>query len=574
VQATSILFKGYRCFTREFVGFEEIKPINVVIGRNNTGKSHLLDFVEALCQQKLRGDGWSYRCKGILTEADLERYFSRSTSHGNLRGNHWQEHGALFVGAELSWEYSGAGFLNLSLRPELMQYIGPEEPVPMERRQRIARALENFTYPLQGRVFRRLFADRDIRPEAAGTTVELGVDGAGATNIIRRFLNSSHPQFPRVIIQRELLDALNAIFGSDGHFTEIEVQEHDEPSSGALRGKWEVYLLELKKGLVPLSASGSGLKTVFLVLLNLLVCPRIQKKQRSEFVFAFEELENNLHPALMRRLLQYIQAYAVRENANVFLTTHSSAALDLFGVSKDAQILHVRHDGEAASVTRIDAHFDKLSVVAELGAKPSDLLQANGIIWVEGPSDCAYINRWLHVYTAGRLREGRDYQCAFYGGALLARAQFQSPEEAVIDLVNLFRINANIVVVCDSDRTEEGAPLKDRVLRIEAEVRKIPTAYLWVTAPRETENYLPGVILAKALEMADLPDPEQHEQFFPLKGATTTSYVEAKLKRRSVDKMELASMCNPHTTLESMKARFDWDAQMRGIVERIDAWNS
>src|SRR5207248_5587868 len=131
-------------------------------------------------------------------------------------------------------------------------------------------------------------------------------------------------------------------------------------------------------------------------------------------------------------------------------------------------------------------------VISELGAKPSDLLQANGIIWVEGPSDCIYLNRWLDVYTDGELQEGRDYLCAFYGGSLLARTQFQSPEAAESELVNLFRVNPNIVVICDSDRTRLGSRVKDRVRRIRAEVLNIPGAHIWVTEAREIENYLPG----------------------------------------------------------------------------------
>ena len=136
------------------------------------------------------------------------------------------------------------------------------------------------------------------------------------------------------------MNALNSIFGNDGQFSEIQVQHHDE-TPGEKQDHWEIYLGEDKKGLIPLSKSGSGLKTILLVLLNLLVMPKIENRDKSEFVFAFEELENNLHPALLRRLFQYIEEYAINENAHIFLSTHSSTALDFFGVSENAQITHV-----------------------------------------------------------------------------------------------------------------------------------------------------------------------------------------------------------------------------------------
>ena len=217
-----------------------------------------------------------------------------------------------------------------------------------------------------------------------------------------------------------------------------------------------VYLGEDTKGLIPLSKSGSGLKTVFLVLLNLLVVPKVENKEKSQFTFAFEELENNLHPALLRRLFQYLEDYAVNEKATIFLTTHSSIALDLFGVSEHAQIIHVSHDGESARTTTVPTHSNLIKIVSELGARPSDLLQANGLIWVEGPSDRIYLNRWIELYSDGRLREGRDYQCVFYGGALLAQVQFASPEDEAAKLANLFQINHNLIVVCDGDRTAKA----------------------------------------------------------------------------------------------------------------------
>ena len=325
--------------------------------------------------------------------------------------------------------------------------------------------------------------------------MKLGPDGEGTTNIIRRFITSE--KLPREVIQDELLAALNSIFGSDSQFSEIQVQVHDEAQEDAIKDHWEVYLGEETKGLIALSESGSGLKTVFLVLLNLLVVPRIEKKEKSQLTFAFEELENNLHPALLRRLFQHLEDYAVNEKATIFLTTHSSIALDLFGLSDHAQVIHVSHDGESARTTTVPTHSNLIKIVSELGARPSDLLQANGLIWVEGPSDRIYLNRWIDLYTGGRLREGHDYQCVFYGGALLAQVQFESPEDEAAKLANLFQINHNLVVVCDGDRTAKGSDLKPGVKRIREEVEKIDGAHIWITDAREIENYLPALSLRK-----------------------------------------------------------------------------
>ena len=573
MKVDSIYFRGHSCFKKDWAGFEEIKPINVIIGRNNSGKSHLLDLVESLCGDKLYKKEWQYRCRGVLDKDSLKGDFPENTKGEYLGGYYWIEHGRYLVNAKVAWEV---------IENEISSEINfPDDfdlPYPRSQGSRrdlsteqlidtrisgVKEVLGNASHLLNGTSFRRLFADRDIKTELPSTELGLGSDGEGSTNIIRRFITSE--KLPREVIQKEILDALNSIFGSDGQFSEIQVQVHDEAQEDAIKDHWEVYLGEETKGLIPLSQSGSGLKTVFLVLLNLLIVPKIEEKNKSQITFAFEELENNLHPALLRRLFQYLEDYAVNEKATIFLTTHSSIALDLFGVSDHAQIIHVSHDGESARTTTVPTHSDLIRIVSELGARPSDLLQANGLIWVEGPSDRIFLNRWIELYTDGRLREGRDYQCVFYGGALLARVEFKSLEDEAAKLANLFQINHNLIVVCDGDRTAKGSRLKARVKRISEEVEKINGAYIWVTDAREIENYIPGSVLSEATGLKSLPNPQKHESW--------SSYAEKKMKRKRMDKVDLAISSSQYMTREVMEERFDWKEQMKQIVERIKSWN-
>jgi energy-coupling factor transporter ATP-binding protein EcfA2 len=579
MRVESIKFQGHRCFKNDWAGFEAIKPINVIIGRNNTGKSHLLDLAEALCKNTLKGRGWRFSCRGTLEEGYLRQVFPAGTSGGQLGGDFWHDHGRFFVGVNVMWK------ADEQFNPSDISFPGFDPSSPhgegssKSRIVEISRLLAELNHKLTASSFRRLLADRDVHPEKPQTQLALEPDGHGATNIVRRYIVTSNTKYPREVIQRDLLAGLNKIFGQDGQFDEIQVKLHDESNAGSSQDHWEIFLGEKKKGgLIPLSSSGSGLKTVLLVLLNLLVIPEIEGKSKSKFTFAFEELENNLHPALLRRLFQFIENFAVKEQATVFLTTHSSTALDLFGVSKNAQIIHVTHDGEVARAAAVSAHFDHLGVISELGAKPSDLLQANGIIWVEGPSDCIYLNRWIDLLSDGKLQEGRDYQCAFYGGSLLARTQFASPEEAEAELVNLFRVNPNIIVVCDGDRTAatgEGSRIKERVRRINAEVNKIPNAHIWVTEAKEIENYLPGAVLGKVFELADVPDPSQFEAFFPSEDASKkgSSFVESHLNCKGVDKMDLAVQAAPHITKAMLDSRFDLVDQISQIIEKIRHWN-
>lgn len=96
MKADSIYFSNYRCFgyPDKPAGFSSIKSINLIIGKNNSGKSHLLRLVEWMCAcDILKRDGknvdarnCSYRFQGVLDEKSLKKLFSPNTSGGELGG--------------------------------------------------------------------------------------------------------------------------------------------------------------------------------------------------------------------------------------------------------------------------------------------------------------------------------------------------------------------------------------------------------------------------------------------------------------------------------------------------------
>ncbi len=567
-----IKFKGHGSFSEHFAGFDRIKPINVIIGRNNSGKSHLIDFVEQMCSTNPMGVGWIADCSGILVGPEVKRVFPINTTGGHLPGDHWAQTGRYLVDARVEWTLLKHNEAKLLRLPEIRQITGRSKDCQDAMSRNLEKCVVNAKTSMHGKKFLRLRSERDVVPEKPSPDFRLRENGSYATNIIRRCLRSSSPPFSAELIRTSLLQGLNIIFGEDGEFQEIEVKEHDQSDDVVT----EIYLTEMTKGSVPLSKSGSGIKTVLLVLLNLLVVPSLSRLKPEEIVFAFEELENNLHPAVLRRLFKYIESFAVEHNTTVFLTTHSNVALDAFGSSENAQIVRVIHDGKSARTETVSDYFSHHHIISELGAKPSDMLQANGVIWVEGPSDRVYVNRWIELCSEGKVREGRDYQCAFFGGSLLGRAQFAEPAAADDEFANLLRLNPNVFVLCDSDRTAksgDGSQLKDRVTRVISEVEKIPNAKCWITSGKEIENYLPGSVLGQVFDKPSLTDPKQFEYFFPSETRRKGSYIESKIGRKCADKVELALKSVRHMTFESMSPRFDWKDQMQTLMACIAVWN-
>ena len=238
----SVFFRSSICFTKEWSGFDTIKPVNVIIGRNNSGKSHLLGFVEALCQGDLQSRALRCRYRGKLDEESLQRRFSPGSWSNALDGDLWQDHGRFFVDAEVEWDVDVQG--NVATFSFASDFKWPrcrQGGASREHRERLVRAvLQEERHRVLGRKFRRLVADRDIRPEAPSVQLGLEPGGEGASNLVRRFITTSNEAFPRALVQDELLESLKGVFGGDGHFTEIQVRRRRVFSSGlspAARGR-------------------------------------------------------------------------------------------------------------------------------------------------------------------------------------------------------------------------------------------------------------------------------------------------------------------------------------------------
>lgn len=353
-------FNNNACFSKNWSGFDAFKLITVIVGRNNSGKSSLLELVEALCKDTTPRP-FALRFAKTLLEEELRQIFRENVRDVDLVGDPWRSHGQKLVGASIFWTLPmGHGApAEVTLQP-----VG--EALNKNLLERYVdklvsgRVLINSRSPLSGKMFRHLMADRDIRPEVESINDDLAPNGANATNLIKRCITSQH--LPRDLIRKDLLLALNEIFRGDGNFLSLTALQSDE-----MDRPWEVFLEEEHKRFVSLSRSGSGLKTVILVLLNLIVLPRLARPEKG-CVFAFEELENNLHPALLRRLTAFIERFSRENQWPVFLTTHSPVLIDMLGSAEDAQIVQVAHDGRSASVRVVQAHLDKISVIASLGS--------------------------------------------------------------------------------------------------------------------------------------------------------------------------------------------------------------
>ena len=556
----SIKMKNYKSIGAAEQGYAGIRTVNLIIGRNNTGKSTLLDLIEYatlpadrdLSAQGHRGQPSEVTIKNVLREDELRLIFSSSSSGGNIPGNHW-EFAKRLIGKPITWKLeSGGSHEFVALDPPL-DSLGLANPEPMG--QQLAGQNKN---PFQTLRFKKLLADRDINPEP-DKSIGMAANGDGATNTIQHYLNKAG--LPTQLVNETLLSRLNEIFEPDATFIDIDVQQLED-------GRWEVYLEEAEKGAIPLSQSGSGIKTILLVLVCLYLIPHVESESLSKYLFGFEELENNLHPALQRRLLLFLREVAVREGCRFFLTTHSNVAIDLFANDDRSQIIHVTHDRQQATVRTVTTYVDNRGILDDLDVRASDLLQANGVVWVEGPSDRLYFNRWMHLVSEGEIREGAHYQCVFYGGRLLAHLSGANPDIDTSEAVKIFEVNRNAIVILDSDKRESGQALNDTKRRIISEIEEVGDM-AWVTAGREVENYLPISALESLYSINDLPTLEPYKDIAEYLNNIKAEEGDKYLR----NKVLFAGKIIPHITENGLTGVLDLEDKIAIAHDRILEWN-
>ena len=582
----AIKIRRNKCFKEDFAGFDCIKPINIVIGRNNSGKSVLLDMIEFLVGKNsvnqetketadkiglILDNRSEFLFTKTLSEKTLKRIFPENSS-GHHIGN-YRLIGSKLLSCPIEFlvDFDLKALVRLLESPfQTLNYHyaqWSERIVTKEKHDQIACQFiadridrEFMPESLSNKMYRRITAERDIVPEEQNNNWSLEINGTGASNIIQAFLHNA--KFDRDVIRVSILEGLNRIFEPDNTFIEITSRYHQSDN------RWEIFLNEEKKGLIPLSKSGSGLKTILLVLLNLLAVPKIPNNHPAlkDYIFAFEELENNLHPSLLRRLYRFIEVFAEKDQSIFFITTHSSTMIDFFSQSKSAQIVHVTHDGEQAKTETVHHFVGQNAVLDDLGVRASDLLQANGIVWLEGPSDRIYFNKWIEIYSNGCLLEHRDYECAFYGGAILSHYQATDPNDTEGDFINIFRINRNAILLADSDKKNEKSPLKKRVARMKDQIESTK-GIVWVFDAKEIENYVPPECMQKAFNISKELQPIRKNYSF-------ANYWENNKILETFDKVKFARKIVPFLTAESLNLRFDLPERMEKICREIAKWQT
>ena len=213
--------------------------------------------------------------------------------------------------------------------------------------------------------------------------------GMGTVDLL--FRNQHPPVGQEKLLKefRKVQDFLKYITGNDSAQIEIPADK-------------SALIVNIDQKRLPISNLGTGIEELVIIA--------TAAANFHQQVVCIEEPELHIHPLLQRKLIEFLQ----KETDNIyFIATHSPHILD----ASSASVYHVQMIDRASTVAYCNTGSERFQICHDLGYQASDLLQANSIIWVEGPSDRIYLSAWLK-HVAPDLIEGLDFSIMFYGGRL------------------------------------------------------------------------------------------------------------------------------------------------------------
>lgn len=566
----SLKIKNYKHIGDSYIGFDKLENLNILVGQNNIGKSTLLQSIEMIISENPIN-------RDILSETTIEfafcpneneiKYVFNENSFGGEINSNQFAFGKKYIDRYMSFEYkprraTGEEQIKLS-------NIAGTSKAEFDINTRI----EKFTELARYFIFKhirtlnviKLSADRNLLPELQNGDRTISEDGSGATNLLRQYLNVAN--LPNEIVEHDILEALNQIMKPESRFDRIMCQEIE--SNKDSNSKWEILLVN-ENGKISISNSGSGLRTILLVLIKLFLETREYSRYSSEpilnsTVFIFEELENNLHPEIQRNLFEFLYQWVQKYNSQIFLTTHSTVPINMFSGRDNVTLTHIKKEDNQIITNSALSFIENKDILMNLGVRASDILQSNAVIWVEGPSDRIYINKWIELYSNGNLKENIHYQILFYGGRLLSHLTGKLDNSN--ELIQLFKANVHSIIVIDSDKTNPNKKINKTKQRIRKEFNK-NQSIVWITQGKEIENYLSRNIFKKIYNVdKQIGQYEKIDDFL-----NTNCRKKNKGSHYVTHKVSESVLIAKEMLLEDINI-LDLEKQISTIVKQIETWN-
>jgi predicted ATP-dependent endonuclease of OLD family len=247
------------------------------------------------------------------------------------------------------------------------------------------------------------------------------------------------------------------------------------------------------------------------------------------------------------------------------------------------------------------------SILGSIGVQPSDLLFANGVIWVEGPSDAIYIEHWLKLYQEKLKKENPELKVLKKGSAYSfqmlnliclnhtgANEKFWNDPESIQEAINLLEINRKFVVVIDNDgdfenclpnANSESPSQRERKIKfldkIKEQKKIISEGYegirnnemdFWIGKEAMTiENYLKNLIAIKGEESVAQYDSKREKEIII---KNIFNFSKAKPEYTKAKAYYARQICKKFTNLDDFCSEGDeLYTNIQSLYATIQSWN-
>lgn len=541
--------KNFRSFDSEGIYLDNLKKINIIIGKNNCGKSNVLRFLQILHANindldkfpndltnqhrrngksstisiKIKGDNFPHnkekfrQASGFDYNSFLENYhtFDFDLNSKNIElpesvnNLEWRQL------IPLQGHYSQAD------KPTLLNVIKDNWKRTIE--QNIKNTFKDLIYIPHLRVIKEGHQFGDSNSSINGS------------NIISKMFEMQNPK----IGEEKSRDKFNLIQS----FVRDLINKPDLIIE--IPHTKEEIVLTIDQNRLPLDSFGTGIHQLVMLCSTLVI--------HENSIVCIEEPEIHLHPELQRKFINFLD-----KTKNIyFITTHSNVFLDS---RYNTSIYHVQNDGIKSTIFNANQTSKTFTILNDLGYQSSDILQSNGVIWVEGPSDRTLLLKWINLLD-NTLIEGLHFSIMFYGGRLLSHLSFEN-DKIISELIPLLKLNRNAFVVMDRDGFSSKVKINQTKTRIKNELGNKNS---WITKGREIENYLTEKTLKSWLQVERVTTNSDKKLEEIISKVSTKKYDTSKSKYS----IEIAK----HIELEDLEI-LDLKLKINQLIKNIKNWNN
>lgn len=497
-----IIIKNFKCF--ESLTVDNLEKINVFIGKNNVGKSSILDVLDYATKNSfIPNELWRFKKKDKpevimiyeLSDSEKQDLISKL---GFYKDNQFE----IFL-------KTLNDFYGDPLRIKRI-YISPESkgkaPYLTHEFYSESDSFPNIRFTLHNKAQTHSFS---LSLKEAADNI--------SNNLKSHY---SIPDFIRCGAHRRIEEIVDFLFDLRTDMEPKKTDRIDEiikvvSSLTPDNINFDIYreneiafsTPERIRERIKLKHGGTGIEELIFLVTNII-------ENRGKII-GIEEPEIHIHPELQKRLFAFLDKESESHDTTFFITTHTNIFLN---ENQEGSSYHLKMVKDKTSICEKIQRSQMIEVLEELGFVFSDFYLTNGLFFVEGPTEENAFNEWAKAILNGENLSSRGIEIVTMGGA--RNATFFAESEVLKKLPTL-PISIPFLI------------LIDRGEKTESEIRRLKNKYknhIKVLRNRELENYLisEGVFKGIIEERYDKYKKQEDELRKMLKDIFTESCEERK----------------------------------------------